>query len=124
MMQQEPEDELERMPPRPPAPPPGFSQPPQPPGPAAGPPDVLHAVTRLSQPPAPGADPYVLAPPPGAAPTPAGPATQDRVLAALAHGAILFGFLGIGFLLALGINLVIWIASRRSPYVAYHARQA
>ena len=29
-----------------------------------------------------------------------------------------------GFLIALGITLVIWLYSRRSPYVAYHARQA
>ncbi len=42
---------------------------------------------------------------------------SERGLAAAAHGAIAFGFLGVGFLLSLAITAVIWLASRKSPYV-------
>ena len=45
-------------------------------------------------------------------------------MATLAHAAIGFGFLGIGFLLSLAINVAIWLMSRRSPHVAIHAEQA
>ena len=50
----------------------------------------------------------MLAPPPAAPARPA-ESTGERVLAAVAHAAIIFGFLGIGFLVTLGINLVIWL---------------
>ncbi len=66
-----------------------------------------------------GGDAWLVPPPP-----PRPPSAGDRALAALAHGAIVFGFVGIGFLLALGINLGLWLYSRRSDYVGYHARQA
>jgi uncharacterized Tic20 family protein len=90
--------------------------------------DVWRDVRSLSTPPG-GADPYVLAPPPPAsARRPVAAAvvgrTTDAVLAGLAHGAIIFGFFGVGFLLSLAFNLVLWLYSRRSPYVAYHAQQA
>ena len=49
---------------------------------------------------------------------------SDRLLAATAHAAIGFGFLGIGFLLSLAISAVIWLVSRRSPHVSVHAEQA
>ena len=48
----------------------------------------------------------------------------DRGLAVLAHASIGFGFLGIGFLLGLAINGVIWLRSRRSSSVAIQAEQA
>jgi hypothetical protein len=48
----------------------------------------------------------------------------DATLAAVAHAAIVFGFFGIGFVLSVAINIGIWLYSRRSPYVAYHAEQA
>ena len=97
------------------------------------PPEVERQLRALSQPDR-ADDPYLLAPPPGrTGPDPtriAGQATQvasraaDAGLAALSHFAILFGFLGVGFLLSIGINLAIWLYSRRSSYVAFHARQA
>src|SRR5690242_14232678 len=127
-MQQEPEDELEQQPGRapesgqPPArrtPHPPQQVPPQRVSPPGGPPpvpaDVLRDVTRLSQPPPQGADPYVLAPPPAQAPREAGPAIHDRVLAAVAHAAIIFGFLGIGLLFSLAISVGLWLYSRSSP---------
>ena len=42
----------------------------------------------------------------------------------LAHASIGFGFFGIGFLLGLALNAVIWLRGRRSFYVAIHAEQA
>lgn len=48
----------------------------------------------------------------------------DRGLAVLAHASIGFGFVGIGFLLGLAINGVIWLRSRRSSYVAVQSEQA
>lgn len=49
----------------------------------------------------------------------------DRRIAAVAHLSIGFGVvIGVGFLLGLAINLVIWLRSRRSPFVEYHAEQA
>lgn len=49
----------------------------------------------------------------------------DRRIAALAHLSIGFGIvIGVGFLLGLAINLVIWLRSRHSPFVARHAEQA
>jgi uncharacterized Tic20 family protein len=99
--------------------------------PPAVPPDVERRLRELSQP-GRTADPYVLAPPPTAPPQTqvgtrvvetAGRAA-DAGLAALAHFAILFGFFGVGFLLSLAISGAIWLYSRRSPYVAFHAQQA
>ena len=69
-------------------------------------------------------DPYRPgAPRPPLASGPGGRAV-DGVLAATAHASILFGLLGVGLLLTLLIDAGIWIYSRRSPYVAFHARQA
>jgi hypothetical protein len=48
----------------------------------------------------------------------------DRALAALAHAAIGFGLVGIGFLLSLAISGIIWLVSRHRPHVAVHAEQA
>lgn len=48
----------------------------------------------------------------------------DRGLAVLAHASIGFGLVGIGFLLGLAINGVIWLRSRRSSYVSIQAEQA
>jgi len=48
----------------------------------------------------------------------------DRGLAVLAHASIGFGLLGIGFLLGIAINVVIWFRSRRSSYVSVQAEQA
>ena len=48
----------------------------------------------------------------------------DRGLAVLAHASIGFGFVGIGFLLGLAINAVIWLRSRRSSYLAVQSEQA
>ena len=47
-----------------------------------------------------------------------------RALSALAHGAIAFGLLGVGFLLSLAISGVIWLYGRRSPQVRFHSEQA
>src|SRR5438477_9687229 len=47
-----------------------------------------------------------------------------RALSALAHGAIAFGLLGVGFLLSLAISGVIWVYGRRSPQVRFHSEQA
>lgn len=49
----------------------------------------------------------------------------DRRIAAVAHLSIGFGvIIGVGFLLSLAINLVIWLRSRRSTFVEFHAEQA
>jgi uncharacterized Tic20 family protein len=49
----------------------------------------------------------------------------DRRIAAIAHLSIGFGVVvGVGFLLGLAINLVIWLRSKRSPFVELHAEQA
>jgi hypothetical protein len=99
--------------------------------PPAVPPEVERRLRELSQP-GRAADPYVLAPPPAAPPiVTTGPRVAETAgraagagLAALAHFAILFGFVGIGFLLSLAISGIIWLYSRRSPEVAFHAQQA
>ena len=49
---------------------------------------------------------------------------SDRTLAVLAHASIGFGLVGIGFLLGLAINGIIWLRSRRSSFVNVHAEQA
>jgi uncharacterized membrane protein len=51
-------------------------------------------------------------------------ATTDRTLAALAHGAIAFGIFGVTFPVALGVSAFLWLYSRRSPQVRFHAEQA
>lgn len=49
----------------------------------------------------------------------------DRRVAAVAHLSIAFGVLiGVGLILGLAINLVIWLRSTRSPFVEYHSEQA
>jgi uncharacterized Tic20 family protein len=49
----------------------------------------------------------------------------DQRIAAVAHLSIGFGvIIGVGFLVGLAINLVIWLRSRRSPVVELHAEQA
>lgn len=49
---------------------------------------------------------------------------SERVLAAVAHGAIAFGFVGIGFLLSLAITAIIWLVSKKSPYVREQSDRA
>jgi hypothetical protein len=49
---------------------------------------------------------------------------SERALAAAAHAAIVFGFLGIGFLVSLAITGVIWLVSLKSPYVRAQADRA
>jgi uncharacterized Tic20 family protein len=49
----------------------------------------------------------------------------DQRIAAVSHLSIGFGvIIGVGFLVGLAINLVIWLRSKRSPVVEYHAEQA
>jgi uncharacterized Tic20 family protein len=87
----------------------------------------------------------VSQPPPGRPPNPRLPAVQpavprqswsafarhklmshvDRRIAAVSHLSIAFGILiGVGFMLGIVINLVIWLRSKRSPFVELHAEQA
>ncbi len=49
---------------------------------------------------------------------------SERTLAAVAHAAIGFGLLGIGFLLSLAITAVIWLVGRRSPFIEEQADRA
>jgi uncharacterized Tic20 family protein len=48
----------------------------------------------------------------------------ERLLAGVAHGAIAFGLFGVTFPVALLITGVVWLYSRRSPYVRFHSDQA
>src|SRR5215213_3256134 len=48
----------------------------------------------------------------------------DRSLSALAHGAIAFGLFGVTFPVAIGVSLFLWLYSKRSPQVRFHAEQA
>src|SRR5262249_48694351 len=49
----------------------------------------------------------------------------DRRIAAVSHLSIAFGvIIGVGFLLGIAINLVIWLRSRRSTFVEFHSGQA
>jgi len=50
--------------------------------------------------------------------------SAERALSALAHGAIAFGLFGFTFIVTLAVTGVIWLYSRRSPEVRFHARQA
>ena len=49
---------------------------------------------------------------------------SERTLAAAAHGAIAFGFVGIGFILSLVITAIIWLASWKSTYVREQSDRA
>jgi uncharacterized membrane protein len=51
-------------------------------------------------------------------------ATSDRALSTLAHGAIAFGIFGVTFPVALGVSAFLWLYSKRSPQVRFHAEQA
>lgn len=53
----------------------------------------------------------------------AGTATE-RGLAAVAHGATILGFFGVGFLLSLVISGIIWLASKKSPYLQEQSDRA
>src|SRR5215210_7536340 len=49
----------------------------------------------------------------------------DQRIAAVSHLSIGFGvIIGVGFLVGLAINLVIWLRGKRSGVVEYHAEQA
>lgn len=49
----------------------------------------------------------------------------DQRIAAVAHLSIGFGVVvGVGFLVGLAINLVIWLRSKRSSVVEFHSEQA
>ncbi|MDQ3706875.1 MAG: DUF4870 domain-containing protein, partial [Chloroflexota bacterium] len=48
----------------------------------------------------------------------------ERLLAGVAHGAIAFGLLGLTLPISLLITGIIWLYSRRSPYVRFHSDQA
>ena len=48
----------------------------------------------------------------------------ERAMAAISHGAIAFGFVGIGFILSLVITAVIWLASKKSPYLQEQSDRA
>lgn len=49
----------------------------------------------------------------------------DQRIAAVAHLSIGFGVvIGVGFLVGLAINLIIWLRSKRSSVVEFHAEQA
>ncbi|MDQ3928375.1 MAG: DUF4870 domain-containing protein [Chloroflexota bacterium] len=48
----------------------------------------------------------------------------ERLLAGVAHGAIAFGLFGLTLPVSLLITGVVWLYSRRSPYVRFHSDQA
>ena len=48
----------------------------------------------------------------------------ERLLAGVAHGAIAFGLFGLTLPISLLITGIIWLYSKRSPYVRYHSDQA
>jgi uncharacterized membrane protein len=50
--------------------------------------------------------------------------SAERLLSAAAHAAIVFGFFGVGFAASLAITGIIWLYSKRSPEVRFHAEQA
>ena len=50
--------------------------------------------------------------------------SAERALSALAHGAIAFGLLGFTLVVSLFISAIIWVYSKRSPEVRFHAEQA
>jgi uncharacterized membrane protein len=72
--------------------------------------------------------PYPQPPPqPGGEPHPAVQMVDksaERALSALAHGAIAFSLFGVTFFVSLVITGIIWLYSKRSPEVRFHAEQA
>ncbi|HEX8599520.1 MAG TPA: DUF4870 domain-containing protein [Chloroflexia bacterium] len=48
----------------------------------------------------------------------------ERLLAGVAHGAIAFGLFGLTLPISLLVTGIIWLYSRRSPYVRFHSDQA
>jgi hypothetical protein len=50
--------------------------------------------------------------------------SAERAMSALAHGAIAFGLLGFTLVVSLLISAIIWVYSKRSPEVRFHAEQA
>ncbi len=48
----------------------------------------------------------------------------ERLLAGAAHGAIAFGLFGLTLPVSLLVTGLIWLYSRRSPHVRFHADQA
>jgi hypothetical protein len=50
--------------------------------------------------------------------------SAQRVLGALAHGAIALGLFGFTLVASLLVSAVIWVYARRSPEVRFHAEQA
>ena len=50
--------------------------------------------------------------------------STDRALSALAHGAVAFGIFGVTFLMSLGVSAFLWLYSKRSSQVRFHAEQA
>lgn len=71
--------------------------------------------------------PYHQPPPPGEGRNPAVQLVDksaERALSALAHGAIGFGLFGVTLLLSLAVTGIIWLYSKRSPEVRFHAEQA
>jgi uncharacterized Tic20 family protein len=68
--------------------------------------------------------PYDPTPRPYRSPTQIADRSAERALSALAHGAIAFGLFGVTFMITLAITGIIWLYSRRSPEVRFHARQA
>ncbi len=48
----------------------------------------------------------------------------ERLLAGVAHGAIAFGLFGVTLPISLLITGIVWLYSRRSPYVRFHSDQA
>ncbi|HET9493597.1 MAG TPA: DUF4870 domain-containing protein [Chloroflexia bacterium] len=66
-------------------------------------------------------------PPPGSEPHPAVQVVDksaERALSALAHGAIGFSLFGVTFFVSLAVTGIIWLYSKRSPEVRFHAEQA
>ncbi len=50
--------------------------------------------------------------------------SAERALSVLAHAAIAFGFFGVTLPISLAISGIIWLYSKRSPEVRFHASQA
>ena len=70
--------------------------------------------------------PYDPPQPPSQYRTPAQVADRsaERALSALAHGAIAFNLFGVTFIVTLIVTGIIWLYSKRSPEVRFHASQA
>lgn len=48
----------------------------------------------------------------------------EKLLAGVAHGAIAFGLFGLTLPISLLVTGIIWLYSKRSPYVRFHSDQA